>query len=97
MARIGFDPVLYGTNEEFGFVTVTVRLLDGILSDDVIVTLTTEEDFAIGELCTHVCRLSSLLPAHAMPHACTYGIAMLHVELASLFNPSSQGQPAKCL
>ena len=54
MARIGFDPVLYDTNEGFGFVTVTVRLLDGSLSDDVVVTLATEDDSAIGELCTHV-------------------------------------------
>ena len=46
---IGFNPTTYSVSEDVGSVTVAVSLLSGILSRDVIVSLHTMNNTAIGE------------------------------------------------
>ena len=49
--EIGFDEVVYSVDESSGGVVVSVRVLSGVLSDDVVIRLTTSQDTATGKSC----------------------------------------------
>ena len=52
--QIGFEPDSYTVSEEVGSVTLTVRLVSGLLERDVEVRFMTADDGALGEdyVCT---------------------------------------------
>ena len=57
VARIGFVDTSYTATERDGVVVVSVALLDGSLTDDVVVRLETADGSATGELtimCTYI-------------------------------------------
>ena len=46
--QIGFQQTLYSVDESTGLVVLSVRVLSGILTNEVIVELNTNQDTAIG-------------------------------------------------
>ena len=46
--QIGFQQILYSVDESTGLVVLSVRVLSGILTNEVIVELNTNQDTAIG-------------------------------------------------
>ena len=64
VARIGFVDTSYTATERDGVVVVTVALLDGSLTDNVVVRLETADGSATGELtimCTYIIVVVKLL------------------------------------
>ena len=54
---IGFNPTSYSVSEDVGSVTVAVSLLSGILARDVIVSLHTMNNTAIGKSLNNLSEL----------------------------------------
>ena len=54
---IGFNPTTYSVSEDVGSVTVAVSLLSGILARDVIVSLHTMNNTAIGKSLNNLSEL----------------------------------------
>ena len=54
---IGFNPTTYSVSEDVGSVTVAVSLLSGILARDVIVSLHTMNNTAIGKPLSKISEL----------------------------------------
>ena len=95
VVEIGFDPVTYSVGEASGTVELTVEVINGILTDEVVLSYTTMDDSATSP--GDYTSVASTLTLSAMTPSVTFNVAIFDdvaQELNETFTVTLDGAPA---